>query len=324
MNYQQPVYTLRLTSKHCGYSITVNGCVIDDDISGQATSMEYPINHYLKNGDNKFDIYHRNIANGKGGISMRTDSTLCLELYVREHGTNEKSLVAKTIYDAAQISIIECVIDYDDKEQLANALAQSTSPQCFNIIDGKKVASEDGAYTVGDYTVINGVTHAMHINQTISLPAPFPLWRFFQADELTFHQDLTDQEWIDTRIDMAQNVYQPLYQALLNDDTAALTALFTERGKELDLAFYNKEGQDVFEMVRHLRGIINDPDFQEVREVKFEACDVAVSFNNKMTWLHNWDLTMSHKATFKHITEDLVKSIPVMFARFDGQWEIVR
>ena len=60
MNFKQPFYTLRLNTQHCGYRLAVNGCLIDEDRVGQMNSMEYPINQWLKNGENTIDIHHLN------------------------------------------------------------------------------------------------------------------------------------------------------------------------------------------------------------------------------------------------------------------------
>lgn len=123
---------------------------------------------------------------------------------------------------------------------------------------------------------------------------------------------------------MIDEVYQPVWQALKDNDAKALKALFFERGKEYDQAFYKEAGKDVYEMVVHLRSLVGNDDLSSVRDLDINACDVAVAYNNKLSWLHNWDLSLSSVLDFKHLDADLVTRIPVMFARFDGKWEIVR
>jgi len=325
MNFKQPFYTLKLNTRHCGYSIAVNGCVIDEDRTGEVSNTEYPINHYLKNGDNNIEIHHINIVTkGDEKTGMHEDGLLTLSLCVRENDNTESIVLSETVYDAKKLNMVDFGPVYTDMENLLASIERSSPKSQFDVVDNKLTLNNEGAFSVGRYELKEGPTNALQITQNIALPTPFPLWRFFQADELAFHNDLSDDEWTNTRKMMIEQVYQPVYQALLDDDTAALTALFSGRGKELDQAFYKKEGQDVYEMVKHLKGIINDPDFQAVRTLQLDSCDVVVAFNQKMTWLHNWDLTMSGKLEFKHKEANIVQEIPVRFARFDGNWEIVR
>ncbi len=325
MNFKQPFYTLKLNTRHCGYRIAVNGCVIDEDRIGELNNTEYPINHYLKNGDNSIDIHHLNIAKKCGKKSgLHEEGFLTLSLCVRENDSTESIVLSETVYDSAKLRRDEGKVIYTDIEGLLETIEKSTSHSQFDVVNNKISPNESGAFTVGQYQVKKGLTKALQITQTVTLPTPFPLWRFFQADDLTPHNDLSDDEWISTRKMMIEQVYQPVYQALLDDDTAALTALFSGRGKELDQAFYKKDGQDVYEMVKHLKGLIHNNELSAVREIEFDYADVAVSFNRKMSWLHNWDLTMSSVLDFKYKGAEIVTRIPIQFARFDGNWEIVR
>jgi len=325
MNFKQPFYTLKLNARHCGYRIAVNGCVIDEDRIGELNNTEYPINHYLKNGDNSIDIHHLNIAKKCGKKSgLHEEGFLTLSLCVRENGSTESMVLSETVYDSAKLRRDEGKVIYTDIEGLFETIGKSTPHSQFDVVNSKVSPNKSGAFTIGQYHVKKGLTKGLQITQTVNLPTPFPLWRFFQADDLTSHNDLSDDEWISTRKMMIEQVYQPVYQALLDDDTAALTALFSGRGNELDQAFYKEEGQDVYEMVKHLKGLIHNDELSAVRELDFDYCDVAVSFNQKTTWLHNWDLTMSSVLDFKYKEAEIVTRIPVQFARFDGSWEIVR
>jgi len=323
-NYQQPFYTIRFKSQHCGYRLAVNGCVIEDDRIGEQSAMEYPINHWLKSGENTIDIYHLNINTPFGKKGLLTDGCLNLELCVRENDSHEVTVLSTTEYNGAKLNIDENRANYDDIDALRSTIETSTQPTQFDVIDDQVILSDQGAFIIGDYQVKKGITKALQITQKLTLPAPFPLWRFFEADDLPYHNDLSDDEWKATRQMMIDEVYQPIWQALHDDDAQAIKDLFAGRGKELDQAFYKKNGQDVYEMVVHLRGIINDDDLSSVRELDFDYCDVAVAFNHKLSWLHNWKLSLSSKLAFDHLGADIETRIPVMFARFDGKWEIVR
>ncbi len=325
MNYKKPFYTLRLKSNNTGYRLTINGCLIGVNLDISPNQMEYPINHWLKDGDNSFDIYHLNVSTGFGKKGLRADGEITLELCVRENDQQEAKVIQKTVYHGATLNLDKNKVDYTDVEALLSTLEHSSKPSQFNIIDNELQFAEDGAFIIGNYQVKKGITKALHIHQIISLPTPFPLWRFFEADDLNSHLNYTLEEWKTTRHQMIDEVYQPVWQALNDNNTKALTALFTNRGKEFDQAFYKaNEGQDTYEMVHHLTGLINDPGLETIRPLNFDACDVHVSFNNKLTWLHNLKLPLSSKLEFKFKEAEMVTRIPVMFARFDGIWEIVR
>ena len=325
MNYKKPFYSLRLKSKNAGYHIAVNDCLIAAHLNITPNQMEYPINHWLKNGENTFDIHHINVTTGFGKKGLRADGEITIELCVRENDQNKTKVIHTTAYRGVTLNLDKNKTDYTDIDALKSTLKSSTKPCRFNVIDNEIVLAEGGAFIIGDHQVKEGVTLALQISQTITLPTPFPLWRFFEADELTYHEDLSDEEWESTRKNMIEEVYQPVWQALNDDDTDALTALFTGRGKEFDQAFYKpNDGQDTYEMVHHLSGLINDKTLLAIRPLKMAGCDVHVSFNKKLTWLHNFDLPLSSKLEFRFKEAEMVTRIPVMFARFDGKWEIVR
>jgi len=325
MNYQKPFYSLRIKSNNTGYRIVINGCHIDDHRSQTTNQMEYPINHWLKNGENSFDIYHLNVNTGFGKKGLRADGEITLELCVRENDQQDVKVINTMVYLGASLNLNKNKVDYTDVDALFSTLNNSTKPSQFNVVNNELIPVEDGEFIIGDYQVKKGITKALHINQTVSLPAPFPRWRFFDADELTYHLDLTDEEWVSSRKQMLEEVYPPLWQALNDNDTQALTDLFKGRGEEFDQAFYKpNKGQDTFEMVHHLKGLINDQDLSSVRPLKLDESDIHVSFNKKLTWLHVFDYPLTSIVDFKHKHADIVTRIPIMFARFDGKWEIVR
>ena len=118
-------------------------------------------------------------------------------------------------------------------------------------------------------------------------------------------------------------VYKPVWDALKNDDTKALETIFGPRCKEYDQAFYTEEGQNLYELIVYLKSLINDEGLA-LREMPLDTVDVCVSFNLKMIWLHNWDLSLSSTLSFEFKNADLETRIPIFFSKFDGKWEVVR
>ena len=103
----------------------------------------------------------------------------------------------------------------------------------------------------------------------------------------------------------------------------AIKPLFAGRGKEYDQAFYKPDGQDLYEMRVHLNDIVHDKK-RELQPLQLEKVDVCVAYNNKLTWLHTFDYILYSGIKFNFTNADLETCIPMFWARFDGQWEIVR
>ncbi len=322
MNYKKPFYTIKIKTQHCGYRLAVNGCLIEEDRAGVPVSMEYPINQWLKNGENTIDLYHLNIITSEKRKSLRADGVLSLELRVKENGEQKSIVLSRTEYDGSKIVGLEDKVDYADIEALTDSISNSSRPMIFEVDNNKIVESKSGAFNVGKYEVKEGITKALQITQTVNLPAPFPLWRFFEADALIYHNDLSDEDWKAERVSMLK-VYQPLWDAFNNDDTNAMKSLLAARCKEYDLAFYTEEGQNLYELIVHIKGIINDEN-RELRKLEYKRVDLCVSFNHKMTWLHAWDRSNISSLAFDFTNADLETRIPVMWSKFDGKWEIVR
>jgi len=325
MNYLKPVYTLKLSTVHCGYRLAINGCLLDVNKTGESFNMEYPINQWIRDGANQIDIYLLNIRMKRKGRNLHEEGKLILELCVKEHESDQKMVISRTVYDGTQITRKEngILTDYDNTASLNASVAESSKPGSFNIVDGRLVEDEMGVLKFGAYTLEKGLHNkALHISQPITLSAPFPEWRFFNADDLPFHADLTDEEWEETRKQLIE-VYQPVWQALKDKDMKAIKTLFAARGKEYDQAFYKLDGQDLHEMRVHLNGIAHDKD-RVLQPLKFNNVDVCVSYNNKVTWLHHPKASLASSLKFRFTTAEIETRVPIFWARFDGQWEIVR
>ncbi len=207
MNFKQPFYTVKLNTRHCGYRIAVNGCVIDEDRIGELSNTEYPINHYLKNGNNSIDIHHLNITTkGDEKTGMHEEGFLTLSLCVRGNDSTESMVLSQTVYDATKLNMVDFGPVYTDMDNLLASIERSTPKSQFDIVDNNVIINDKGAFSVGHYELKEGQCLALQITQTVNLPAPFPLWRFFQADDLTPHNDLSDDEWIATRKMMIEQV----------------------------------------------------------------------------------------------------------------------
>jgi len=326
MSIIKPFYSVKITAIDCGFVLAVNGCVEERLSDAEVYNQELPINQWLKDGENIIDIHMLNIPNyATGKLALLETGKLTLDLFVKEYGTDKKIHLSSTHYDSSKLkrnnSELREVI-FNDTETLFKSIATSTKKVSSSIINNELIAKDNGEYQTGEYTLSEGITKSLQISHSVILPCPFPEYKFFQADELTYHEALSDEQWEATRADLIK-AYQPIWNAIKDDDSEAMVQLFSARCSEYDQAFYTEEGQNLKELIAHLRSIIHDDVWTQF-ELDIENVDVTVAYNGKITWLRTWELPLVHAIKFKHTTAELEKCIPFMFSKFDGKWEIVR
>lgn len=324
MNFKQPFFTLKISSLHCGYRLAVNGFPIDDNLTGEPVTIEHPINAWIKTGHNSFDIHGLNIATPTGKKGIHEAAKLTMEVIVKEFGTENTLILSTTHFDATQLPRLECGhrVDYEDIALLEPCIQGSSLQSSFNIVDQQKQNNEDGAFKVLPYQVCKGPHKALSIMHSMELETPFPLWKMFESDDLITHFGLNKEEKIQAKSNLLE-VYNTLWDALINKDTKALEQFFELRCSEYDIAYYTKPGQNRYELIVHLLSFVNSDDWQKA-DMLIGKVAVFVAYNNKSTWLHTPKHPMISGFKFNHTSADLETRIPMMWAQFDGKWEIVR
>ncbi len=324
MNFKQPFFTLKISSVHCGYRLAVNGFPIDDNLTGEPVTIEHPINAWIKTGHNSFEIHHLNINTPHNFICMHHDGKLTMELRVKEFGSDESVVLSTTQYDAKQLARLDdgLLVDFDNVEALKKSISASSLESTFDIENNQKQLNETGPFKILPYDVFEGPHKALSIIHNVELETPFPLWKMFSADDLIYHTDLSKEDRTQMRIDL-MSLYQPLWDALINKDTKKLESYFELRCNEYDIAYYTKPGQNRYELIVHLLGFINSDEWKP-SELLLRRLSNFVSYNNKATWLHTPKRPLISGFKFKHTSADLETRIPMMWAQFDGKWQIVR
>jgi len=324
MDLKKPFFTLKISSIHCGYRLAVNGYPIDDNLTGEPVTIEHPINAWIKTGHNSFDIHSLNIATPTGKKGIHQAAKLTMEICVKEFGSEEALILSTTHFDAMQLPRLECGhrVDYENEALLQPCIQGSSLQSSFDIVDQKIQQNEDGAFTIFPYQLSKGAHKSLSIIHNMELETPFPLWKMFEADDLISHTGLSKEEKIQTK-DSLLEIYKPLWDALINKDTKTLEQFFELRCSEYDIAYYTKHGQNRYELIVHLLSFVNSDDWQKA-EMLIGKIAVFVAYNNKSTWLHTPKHPMISGFKFNHTSADLETRIPMMWAQFDGKWQIVR
>jgi hypothetical protein len=59
MQIEQPEYILQLDMHSFPRVLVINGVIIEKDMSGRgSSSSQFPINHWIKNGENTFELHY--------------------------------------------------------------------------------------------------------------------------------------------------------------------------------------------------------------------------------------------------------------------------
>jgi len=324
MNFKQPYFTLKITSVHCGYRLAVNGFPIDDNLTGEPVTIEHPINAWIKSGHNSFGIHHLNINTAHELTGMHHNGQLSVEVCVKECGEDESIVLSTTQYDAKQLTRLECdlLVDFDDIKALKNSIIGSSNEEIFSIVNQQKHLTEEGPFKILPYALYNGPHKALSIIHNIELETPFPLWKMFTADDLLLRSDMTKEIWNETREQLAA-LYQPVWDALIDKDTNTLEKIFEHRCSEYDIAYYTKPGQNRYELIVHLLSFVNSDNWVPL-EMSGKKFDVLVSYNKKGTFLHTPRKPLMSAFKFRDLDAKLETRIPMMWAQFDGKWQIVR
>jgi hypothetical protein len=58
MQIKKPEYFIKLDMYACPRFIDINGIVLEKDLKGLASTAEYPINHFIRKGENTISIHY--------------------------------------------------------------------------------------------------------------------------------------------------------------------------------------------------------------------------------------------------------------------------
>ncbi len=300
----QPVFTLQVDSYAIKHDININGVSIlrDYDEDGQS-STNFPINHLIRSGKNKIEL---GILPAKPKEEINQNSSISIQLNVHAKNNPDIKHTLSTIIF---------------KGGLENYIGSSSLSGKYNI-NQKLTTADDGIITVEDIITekIHDYEGALKFSRYIQIPAPFPLWGFFESDELPDYDSMTDDEYYN-EIQNLLDEYLIIQTAISNKNFDALSNLVSERNHELDTAFYAPTGTAHNNLISSLKDASEDNTLELVG-LKKTYVNIIVEENNKIAGLYRENNTPAIALRFK--SGNGTQSYDFKFRRKNKKWILTR
>jgi len=311
MQIEKPEYFIKLDMYACPRYVDINGIVIEDDISGRASASEFPINHFIRKGNNTISIHYAPDAYMKQ--KTNSDSRCNISVWVR--GTVNSKKVNYKVTD------LDYIPDYNIplNERYKKSLRDGNYKYAIN---EPEKASGSGDFTVGEVkTGKPGEFEAdvSRIYRSFEADVPFPEWAFFSAEKI-FDYPLSDEKYL-----QMESVIWPMVEnlwALFEDEELEkIIPLLEFRSKELDLAFYREPGYSI-KSFKHSLETVYKEGYPLNRKDK-KHMQLVVSYNEKLVTLVN---AGSGNGTVMFYDKELDTNTfyDIVWMKKDGQWIIAR
>ncbi|NOZ53889.1 MAG: hypothetical protein GXP08_12275 [Gammaproteobacteria bacterium] len=302
----KPYFTLRLEMSSCSYTVMLNGAAIEQDLRDQPLSIEMPINHWLRTGENGISI-NLYPPEEDQPISSACDCTLTLQ--VRPSGT-----------DSRQNKVISILHYSGELAQKGIGTGKSTSAGKYSSVDGF-IKKPDGDVIVSNVKIAPAPEdYGQTFTQTVTLTTPFPEWAFFSSDALPDLYAMSDQEYDHYHAEVYKQ-YEHIQNALKRKDIDSILPLFEERSRETDIAYYHEKGRTIKKLEESLKAAVSNPNY-ELAELKRSFLMIDFGFvNRKMERLKRRNGTAIGFG-FTHTTGS--ENYDLIFRRQNGKWIITR
>jgi hypothetical protein len=217
---QKPYVTLRVEADYVPYEVFVNGGFVATDLSGWTGTETWPINSWLRSGDNQIALllypWH---PEDDVPPSFDTRARLTLKVSVRD----------LALPDGPEHEITTLCFD-GSKLESGDVTAESAAP-------GERGSSRVGPIHV-EQVDFDG---KLLIKRDLNLAVPFPEWAFLRSDAAAPAYTLSEDE-IEPQYRQLLSAYENIWQLLQAKSLDQLMPLFAERSHEIDSAMYLPEG----------------------------------------------------------------------------------
>ncbi len=301
----KPVFELKLEGFGSQYVIYINGVSAHKQYnSGGQINTKLPINHWMRSGKNNISII---TWPDYDDAPISPHARINIQLVVSNHNVPEK------VFSVASINF---------QNKLKSPASDSSSSGKYNSI--KNFESDE----LGDIEVLdvvkkerNDLTQgAIEFSRNINIPSSIPLWSFFNSDELPDYNGMSDEDYYKD-LDILLIEYLKVQSALSNKKTNEILPFFSERNKELDLAFYNPPGTLEKQIKDALMEAANNPEAELVSLSK-DYVGFSLRENKKLVSLTRNEekaaIVFNYKNGMGSFRFDLI------FRMKDGKWILTR
>jgi hypothetical protein len=258
----KPSFNLRINCDHSKIKVYMNGVEIFKNKRISSTMLDFPINDFITSGHNKLELLM--LGSSMGTKRLSSDTECKVTLFVRKFNN----------FDTPSQDIFTLKYKHKAKDKLEG----TTSPGMYN---SKKQFKCDDA---GDVKISQAIfvpfenkplsaSNGVIASIDFSLPTPFPRWKYLDG-HLILHKEyysLTLPEAIklqkeDTKLKKLYELNHRIYLAAKNKDIDTLVSFFSERNKEMDIAYFKNKGTTEKELRRDFEKDIADKE-QALRDI---------------------------------------------------------
>jgi len=230
MQIDEPFYKVFIDTQGLKYRIVVNGFELKYSKSLSPLKVEIPINQLVRTGENQFEL--QIVPFSKKGNLTKTDEDY-IEVEFRLYtDLNNYVVLSKLNYSAGNV-------------KAGKPYNGSTDEGRYSLINHKFEDDNNGEYSVSKLAteIKEDAYNKTFIRQSVSMPTPFPEWKFLTGDPIPDPQQFkTKEEMIDGLVGAPFNELKKIHTALSNKDIDSIMPLFKERNDEMDKAFYYESG----------------------------------------------------------------------------------
>ncbi len=229
-------YKLDIQTEGMRYYIMINGITIQKDTKGYPLQLEMPVGQFIRSGKNTINVVLFPWKKTKE-LGARDDSQIILTLKMYREDRKELNGIV--------ISQLKYSVEDSAK---GNGFQNSTKEGLYKFTD-ELILDDQGTYDISPLKIKNipQVKGALEVTQIVTMQTPYPEWGFFKSDRIKKNfipqtEDMSKDEFDNKFSPSLFAKYKSIHTALKNKDINSIMPMFAERNRELDVAFYYKEG----------------------------------------------------------------------------------
>lgn len=245
----KPVFSVKLDFAECPHNVFVNGGIVASDTTFAPDEGEYPINQWLRSGDNTIEVR----------IAQWTDKPercdVKLELIYKDADSIDKDPEGTTVLTIA----------YSAKAAEAGTPFLGSTPG--GVFDSRRkfVAAENGDVLIGPPQIkrVNERDKFLYaIVRSVNLHLPFPEWAFFRGEPLKQDWEFENEQAFDHIYGQVLSAYRGVWKLLAARDINGFLVACEERSRETDIAYYRKPGETRASLRHLLEVAMKDKDLE--------------------------------------------------------------
>jgi len=311
MQINEPEYYVKLNMQNCPRIIDINGIVIERNMKGHSSNAEYPINHWIKNGENTISFHY----GPEDFVKSLTDDNSVCNAAVWVKGTAEDQAINYKIVD------LDYLPDYEIDISLRHKNSMPSGHYAFSDNNSVIPSDNNSDFHIGDIQIGNGEFESVagRVYRTFTATVPFPEWGFFTGDKISFYP--YDKSLYKSMKNELWPMVLEYWDMFESQEIDKLIPLFEERSKELDIAYYREPGYSIKSFENDLRNIYkaNYPlNRKESKQMK-----LVVSYNEQLVTIVN-AANQIGTVMFYDKDSDSNTFFDIVWMKKDGKWIVAR